>query len=445
MVQSRRATVGVSANAAATECVDQAVRAFTLNYGDANTHLSLARKADPGCAMPDIMQAWLLTLSNDGAQVARARELLSGLEQSAASGTLLTDREVQHLAALRLAVNAQWPSAVNVLDHHLMSDPHDLAGHQYAMRLDGYLGRFHRTAARSARALPFWSKDEPDYGIMLSFYGFGLEELGDFARAEDVSRDAAEREPYGYWPHHAVSHVLEMTGRPDEGISWMESRAPYWSEPKCNNRVHIWWHKALFHIELGQFDDALALYDDEILPAMRPVGTQLCNATSLLWRLETLGCEAGDRWHRQLALWQEQLTGMSSPFNEIHAAMAALGAGDRDTYEMVCDGMRRSAAESGELAPAYREVALPIAEAIAQFVDRDYASVVDGLLRVEANLWRMGGSIAQRDLVEWTLAEAAIRAGLRDVALSLANERLALRPQSAVNQHFLKQAAAIQD
>ena len=52
------------------------------------------------------------------------------------------------------------------------------------------------------------------------------------------------------------------------------------------------------HIELGRFEDALALYDGEILPAMRVAGTQLCNAASLLWRLETLGCEAGERWGR---------------------------------------------------------------------------------------------------------------------------------------------------
>ena len=64
---------------------------------------------------------------------------------------------------------------------------------------------------------------------MLSFYGFGLEELGDFSRAEDISREAAELEPYGYWPHHAVSHVMEMTGRPQEGLKWMDSREALWN------------------------------------------------------------------------------------------------------------------------------------------------------------------------------------------------------------------------
>ncbi len=61
----------------------------------------------------------------------------------------------------------------------------------------------------------------------------------------------------------------------------------------------------------------------------------------------------------------------------------------------------------------------------------------------EAKLWRMGGSIAQRDRVEWTLTKAAIHAGLYDVALSLTNERLPLKPESAVNRHFLEEAQAI--
>lgn len=438
MADGMRANGGLSANSEAARHIDEAVRALTLNYGDANGYLRQAREADPGCAMADLLEAWLLTLTNDGAQLARARELVSGVAEAG-----LTEREARHLDALRLAANGQWPSAVAVLDRHLMEDPHDLAGHQCALRLDGYLGRFHRGAARAARALPFWSKDEPGYGIMLSFYGFGLEEFGDFARAEDVARAAAELEPYGYWPHHTVSHVLEMTGRPDEGIAWMDDRLPCWSDPKCGNRVHIWWHKALFHIELGQFGEALALYDGEILSTMRLAGTPLCNATSLLWRLETLGCEAGARWSRQLPLWQELLDGMSSPFNEIHAAMTALRAGDRAAYETVLGCMRRSAAANSELLPAYRDVAIPVAEAMACFTDRDYAGAVDRLLQVETHLWRMGGSVAQRDLVAWTLAEAAIRAGRRNVALALASERLALRPGSAVNRHFLQGARAL--
>jgi hypothetical protein len=65
------------------------------------------------------------------------------------------------------------------------------------------------------------------------------------------------------------------------------------------------------------------------------------------------------------------------------------------------------------------------------------------LLPVRFDLWQIGGSHAQRDVVDWTLTEAAVRAGQRDVALSLAHERLAPRPRSAPNRRFLRQADAI--
>jgi hypothetical protein len=68
---------------------------------------------------------------------------------------------------------------------------------------------------------------------------------------------------------------------------------------------------------------------------------------------------------------------------------------------------------------------------------------VERLLSARFDLWQIGGSRAQRDVVDWTLTEAAVRAGQRDVALSLAHERLASRPRSAPNRRFLRAAEAI--
>ena len=72
-----------------------------------------------------------------------------------------------------------------------------------------------------------------------------------------------------------------------------------------------------------------------------------------------------------------------------------------------------------------------------------YKQAVGLLLPVRFDLWRIGGSNAQRDVVDWTLTEAAVRGGVRDVALSLANERLGLRPRSAINRNFQARSEAI--
>jgi hypothetical protein len=65
------------------------------------------------------------------------------------------------------------------------------------------------------------------------------------------------------------------------------------------------------------------------------------------------------------------------------------------------------------------------------------------LTPLRSDLWRIGGSHVQRDVVDWTLTEAAVRGGMRDVALTLAHERLDMRPRSAVNRQFLRRAEQI--
>ena len=423
------------ATAEAARSIDAAVRAYTLAYGDPIAHYAAARAAAPGCAMAELGKAWVLTMSNDPTSVATGRAAVESIRALA-----LNERECTHLAALEHAAIGHWASAVTLFDRHLTRYPFDLMAHQTVMRLEGFLGRFHLTAGRTARALPLWSRNQPGYGILYSFYGFGLEELGDYARAEDVSRHAAELEPSGYWPHHAFSHVLEMTGRPGEGLKWMIEREPLWSGKDNTNRVHIHWHKALFHIELGEYDTALGLLDGPIRATLRPVGTSLCNATALIWRLELLGLEAGERWKEYAALWQGRANGGTSVFNDIHCALTMLRAGDKDGFARLRAGMLGTAAAGTEQSPTWREVGLPVVDGLWAFAGGAYAQAVEHLLPARFSLARMGGSHAQRDIADWTLTEAAVRAGMRDVAVALANERLALRPRSAPNQRFFAAA-----
>ncbi len=438
MAQDAQGHELTGASPAAAAKFDEAVRAYTLNYGDTNAILAAVESDSPDCAMVGVLRGWLLAVSNDPAFVGRAREHLAGLD-----GSRMNAREQALLEAARHTAAGRWQSATAILDRHLMDFPNDLVALQSALRIDNFQGRFHQAAARGARALPFWSDNQPGYGIMLSFYGFGLEEAGEYAQAEDMLRAAAELEPYGYWPHHGMSHVLEMTGRPNAGIEWMESREKFWDTAENANRVHIWWHKSLYHVELGQYDVALGILDNQVAEYVRPVGTSMCNPTALLWRLETLGCEAGDRWQKLFPLWQDKANGRTSPFNDVHYAMTALRAGERAAYDSHLAEMRKTAANGSDLAPAYATLAVPVAEAMADFTDGKYADAAEQLLRVRADLARLGGSIAQRDLVDWTLTVAASRARLPGMARSMANERLAARPDSAVNRHFLEDAQAI--
>ena len=286
MIKDAQGQIVSGATAESVALYDQAVRAYNLGYGDSPRLFDAARETSPDFAMAHLGKAWLFTLANDPSMLGHARSLI----QNAASLTL-NEREQAHLAALQQATAGARSAAASVLDRHLMRYPFDLVAHQAVTLLDGYLGRFRWVRDRTARALPFWSKDQPGYASILAFHGFGLEEAGDYSQAEDELRAAAELEPHSFWPHHTVSHVMEMTGRPEDGLGWMIAREPFWSAPENITQVHIWWHKSLFHLELGQYDAALALYDGPLLHTLRPLALNLCNASALLWRLDTLGCD----------------------------------------------------------------------------------------------------------------------------------------------------------
>ena len=426
------------ATQAAVTAYDAAVRAFNLVHGDAIAMFDTACEAAPDFAMAYLGKAWGLVLANDPGLMTRAKTVVE-----AARPLRLNEREQAHLAALTHLVQGARAAAVAVLDRHLMRYPFDLVAHQGAAVTDGFLGRFHWVRDRSARALPLWSKDQSGYGTLLAFHGFGLEEAGDYARAEDESRAAAELEPLSFWPHHTVAHVMEMTGRPEDGLGWMAAREALWSTPSHLNQVHIWWHRALFHLELGQYDAALALYDGPMRSTQRPVALSLTNATALLWRLDALGCDVGDRWREEATLWEGHADGKCLVFADIHAAMAELRSGEETLVERRLEAMRETAASAVEAAGLYRTVGIPIVEGLAAFHRGAYPEAVELLLPACVDLWQIGGSHAQRDVVNWTLTEAAVRAGQRGVALSLAHERLATRPRSAPNRRFLRHAEAI--
>jgi tetratricopeptide (TPR) repeat protein len=438
MIQDAQAHYLSGATEAAVTTYDQAVRAFNLVHGDAIGLFDAALEAAPDFAMAYMGKAWVFAVANDPGLLTGARTLVE-----TARRMRLNEREQAHLAALSHLVQGARAAAVAVLDRHLMHCPFDLVAHQGAALTDGFLGRFPWIRDRSARALPFWSKDQPGYGTLLAFHAFGLEEAGDYTRAEDESRAAAELEPLSFWPHHTVAHVMEMTGRPEDGLRWMKAREPLWSTPSHLNQVHIWWHKALFHLELGQYEAALALYDGPVRATQRPVALSLTNATALLWRLDALGCDTGDRWRDLAASWEGHADGKCLVFTDIHAAMAELRSGQETLVERRLEAMRETAASGVEAAGLYRTVGVPVVEGLAAFHRGAWAEAVELLLPVRFDLWQIGGSHAQRDVVGWTLTEAAVRANQRDVALSLAYERLGARPRSAPNRRFLRHAEAV--
>jgi hypothetical protein len=76
------------------------------------------------------------------------------------------------------------------------------------------------------------------------------------------------------------------------------------------------------------------------------------------------------------------------------------------------------------------EIGVPASRAIVAFTEGRYDDVVDELLPIRTRFQHFGGSHAQRDLLQRTITEAAIRAGRLDLARALIDERLSVRETS---------------
>ena len=426
---------------ATTEAVDHfnaAVKAFNIYRGDPVALVDSATDAAPEFAMAHILKAYLYGVATEPEAVVEAKAILSN-----ATALTLSEREKSHVVALESLLANNWTEAAIALDHHNMRYPHDLVGLQVGHLIDFYRANARNLRDRIARALPSWSENQPGYSILLGMYSFGLEETGNYVQAEEVGREALDREPLDCWAHHAVAHVMEMQGRAADGIGWMQARETYWSGDDNFFRVHNWWHKALFHLDLGQRDDVMALYDQRVRGEKSGVAIDLVDASALLWRMHLDGHDVGSRWNEVAVSWEAHADGRLYPFNDWHAAMSYLGSGQIDKVDNLIKMYRECEDNQHETARWAKATGMPLIEGFKAFSQGRYSEAVEHLHRGRFIVNSFGGSHAQRDIIDWTLTEAAIRGGLSDTAVALANERLALKPHSPINRQFLSRTASL--
>ncbi|MEM8972275.1 MAG: tetratricopeptide repeat protein [Pseudomonadota bacterium] len=437
MTQSICSLATKHAGATYTESFDAALRAFNVYRGDPVALADHAISVDPTIAMAHILKAYLFGLATEPDAAAEARTIVATARELAA-----TDIERSHIGALEALVANNWTEAAQRLDHHNMAFPHDLLGLQAGHLMDFYRANARNMRDRIARVLPKWSESQPGYANVLGMYAFGLEEAGDYARAEDLGQEAVARDPLDCWAHHAVAHVFEMQGRPEDGIAWMASREPHWSGDDNFFKVHNWWHKTLYHLDLEQADQALKLYDERVRGADSDVALDLVDASALLWRMHMEGHDISDRWGAVAHCWDAHADGKLYPFNDWHAAMAYLGAGRYEKVDRILAEYEAAGVDRDETARWAKATGLPLIQGFRAFWEGRYDEAVQTLHGARFVVNSFGGSHAQRDVIDWTLTEAAVRSGDVTAAEALANERLAAKPHSPINQRFLTRVGA---
>ncbi|MBN9220027.1 MAG: tetratricopeptide repeat protein [Mesorhizobium sp.] len=417
----------------------QAVSQLQCFIGDPVGSVDRAIAENPGFVMAHVFKGYLYGLATEREAMVVARAC-----HEAALPLAATVREQAHVSALGHLASGRWHEASSILEAVAADHPLDAVALQVGHQIDFFTGNALMLRDRIGRALPSWQSGMPGYHAILGMQAFGLEEMGEYIAAEKLGRTAVELEPRDGWAQHAVAHVMEMQSRQRDGIAWMRADPEAWTKESFL-KVHNWWHLALFHYDLGETDEVLALYDGPIYGAGSTLALNMVDASAILWRLHLGGVDVGERWAALAANWAPKAGAGNYAFNDAHAMMAFVGAGLDEPARALLQAQGEAMHGSDDNAAFTRDVGNPLTLAIKAFGERNYAETIRLILPIRAIAHRFGGSHAQRDVIDLTLIEAALRAGDGALARVLAAERSAARPDSPLSALFSRRAADLSE
>lgn len=417
----------------------EAVRELQCFIGDPVAAIDRAVADDPGFVMAHVFKGYLFGLATEREAMAVAQTC-----HAAALPLAGTTRERAHVAALGNLAGGRWHDAARILEDIAIGNPLDAVALQVGHQIDFFTGNARMLRDRIGRALPAWQEDMPGYHAVLGMQAFGLEEMGDYARAESFGRQAIAIEPRDGWAQHAVAHVMEMQSRQKDGIAWMRANPEAWTRDSFL-KIHNWWHLALFHYDLGEIDEVLKLYDGPIYGDRSTLALNMVDASAILWRLNLGGVDVGDRWAALAANWMPKAAAGNYAFNDAHAMMAFVGAGLEEPARILIEAQREAMHGNDDNAAFTRDVGHPLTLAIRAFGAGNHDEAVRLIRPIRSIAHRFGGSHAQRDVIDLTLIEAALRAGDGPLARALTAERQLARPESPLSALFSRRAADLSE
>jgi len=395
-------------------------------HGD-QAHLERAVETDPEFALAH-------------AALARGRFLMAdvpGARQSAARARELapkvTPREQGHLDALALAIEGKPIEALAATRAHLVEHPRDAMVASPATGVFGLIG-FSGRQGREPEQVEFLEALRPhlaDDWWFQGVYAFALEEFGRLDEAFDLIERSMATNPRNAHGAHIKAHVLYEQGEDRAALAYLDGWLPSYPREGLMH-CHISWHVALFALMLGDTTRAWQVYQAQVHPggAWGPALNVATDAPAFLWRAELAGHgRKPSLWNEVHAYGQKSFPKPGIAFVDVHRALASVAAGDREGIAAYVAELEQRAA-SGR-SPA-GDVVPRLANGLSAYGDGDWAKAIALLEPALAETVRIGGSRAQRDLIENTLLAAYLNAGREADARKLLAAHTDRRPSVPV-------------
>ena len=386
--------------------------------------LERAIAADPDFALAHIARARLHSFYQQG-DLARAKAVIAR-ELVARRGD---ERERSHVETLALAIEGRLPEALTATLRHIESWPRDtivLSLPLGAFGLFAFSGMADHDQARQdlcERVAKHYGED----WWFLTLYGWAMTENGNVTRGRAVTERGFGLQRQNAHAAHAVLHAMFEDGSIDEADRLVDDWIPSYDRAGILHG-HILWHQALGALEHGDAARALAIYADVLQPSatQAPPLNVITDGASLLWRLSAYGhAVPKPLWLEADATAQKLFPKSSLPFADVHMALFAAATQNREALAarlaVIEQRLGDGKLSAGPVVPA-------ISRALAAFADEDYAACVRELAPVLTDVVRIGGSHAQRELIEDTFLVALMRSGELPRARALLDARLHRRP-----------------
>jgi hypothetical protein len=380
--------------------------------------------ADPEFALAQIARARIHTFYQQG-DVARKKAALAR-ELIARNGT---ERERSHVETLALAVEGQIPAALAAALAHLETAPRDALVMSLPLGAFG-LFAFSGMAGHDQARVDLCERHAHHYGDdwwFLTYHGWSLTENGELARGRAMTERAFGLRRANANAVHSLLHAMFEDGSLAEADALVTEWIPGYDRSGILHG-HISWHQALGALEQSDAAKALAIYADVLKPAVTsaPPINVISDGASLLWRLSAYGHDVPhELWTEADAFAQRAFPKSSIPFADVHMALFAAATHNSAALEQRLGVIEQRLSE-GKLAAG--PVVPKICRAMHAFADADYQGCIRHLAPVLDDVVRIGGSHAQREIIEDTFIVALMRGGELARARAMLDQRLHRRP-----------------
>lgn len=257
---------------------------------------------------------------------------------------------------------------------------------------------------------------------------FGLVEMENYEVAERLGREAVRLAPGGNdpWAQHAVAHCLDMKGRIEEGIQWLEPFSSTWDDCGAFMNTHNWWHTSLFYMDLDNFPKVFDIYDNHVWNQFKDDVQCQAGAVSLLWRCDIRKVPVLSRWEDLTDYVKPHIHDHLRPFLDIHYLYALARNGEDEKIEE----MFQEIENNSKFTQTQIEITETCGKAVVHYAKGQFQQTCEEIEKISNRLNEIGASNAQADVFNLTYTDSLVQTQKYQQALDLLIPRSTQRPKT---------------